>query len=38
MYYVTSDELFAVTCDGFENVLYNGIPDWVYEGLYKIMF
>jgi hypothetical protein len=27
------------TFDGFENIerIYNGVPDWVYEGMYKQM-
>jgi dipeptidyl aminopeptidase/acylaminoacyl peptidase len=31
VYNVTSDELITVTTDGREDVIYNGIPDWLYE-------
>ena len=33
VYNVTSDELITVTTDGREDVIYNGIPDWLYEGI-----
>ena len=33
VYNVTSDELITVTTDGQEDVIYNGIPDWLYEGI-----
>ena len=33
VYNVTSDELVAITTDGVEDEIYNGIPDWVYEGM-----
>ena len=33
VYNVTSDELITVTNDGQEDVIYNGIPDWLYEGI-----
>lgn len=38
IYYISAPENIAntqrVTNDGEEGVIYNGIPDWVYEGLY----
>ena len=38
VYNVTSEELVTVTTDGRENEVYNGIPDWMYEGLHRIHF
>ena len=32
VYNVTSEELVPITTDGRENEVYNGIPDWMYEG------
>ena len=32
VYNITSDELVSVTSDGVRNIVYNGIPDWAYEG------
>jgi len=29
---VTSSRLFPITADGRRGVIFNGIPDWVYEG------
>lgn len=29
---VTTDEVIQLTTDGVFTVLYNGVPDWVYEG------
>ena len=34
---LTADELVALTSDGRENEVYNGIPDWVYEGTTYIL-
>ena len=29
---ITSPEVVKITSTGSNNVIYNGIPDWVYEG------
>ena len=29
---ITSPEVVKITSTGINNVVYNGIPDWVYEG------
>ncbi len=29
---VKSDKVFPVTVDGEPRVIFNGVPDWVYEG------
>lgn len=41
IYYITAPENVLkperITSDGVEGVIYNGVPDWVYEGLYSIV-
>ena len=32
LYSVATGELVTITTDGAKNLIYNGIPDWVYEG------
>ena len=32
LFNVEREKLVTVTTDGAENTIYNGIPDWVYEG------
>lgn len=38
IYYIPSPDRVLyperITDDGVEGVIYNGVPDWVYEGLY----
>lgn len=38
IYYISTPENVInpqrITSDGVEGVIYNGVPDWVYEGLY----
>ncbi len=33
-----SGEESQLTYDGIDGVIYNGVPDWVYEGLNLIIF
>ena len=34
IYDVENENSFAITTDGQVNLHYNGIPDWVYEGMF----
>jgi len=32
------EEDIRITSSGYENLIYNGIPDWLYQGMYYIFF
>lgn len=39
IYYAESPsfDIQRITMDGRQNIIYNGVPDWVYEGRYKLV-
>ena len=33
VYNVADSKLVSITTNGIKNIIYNAIPDWVYEGM-----